>query len=118
MKVTLKSNFQSLLKGSNDWNALISVLLKFEKPKAAKKLIRVPTTQPLAANRPAFLLLPIMKTSAEEDKSEPNRVLDRIALLANALVKVNFLEMWREIAASIPACERSAGILELEEIIY
>jgi hypothetical protein len=47
MKVTLQSNFQSLLKGSKEWNALISILLKFEKPKATKKSFRVPTTQPL-----------------------------------------------------------------------
>jgi hypothetical protein len=118
MKVTLQSNFQSLLKGSKEWNALISILLKFEKPKATKKSFRVPTTQPLVANGPPSLLLPAVKTSAEEDKSEPNRVLDRIALLASALVDPNLLEMWRDIAAPIPACERPAGILELEEFIY
>jgi hypothetical protein len=73
MKVTLQSNFQSLLKGSKEWNALMSVLLKLEKPKATKKSFRVPTTQPLVANGPASLVLSTQKTSAEEDKSEPNR---------------------------------------------
>jgi hypothetical protein len=116
MKVTLQSNFQSLLKGSKEWNALISVLLKFEKPKATKKLFRVPTVKPSVANVPSSLLLPTVKTSAEEEKPEPNRVLDRIALLASALVDPNLLEMWRDIAAPIPASERPAGILELEEI--
>ena len=95
MKVTLQSNFQSLLKGSKEWNALISVLLKFEKPKATKKLFRVPTVKPSVANVPSSLLLPTVKTSAEEEKPEPNRVLDRIALLASALVDPNRLHLRR-----------------------
>jgi hypothetical protein len=38
-------------------------------------------------------------------------------VLASALVDLNLLEMRRDIAAPIPACERPAGILELEEFI-
>lgn len=52
----------------------------------------------------------------EENKSyeaaETNRLVDRIALLSCALVDPILLEMWTDIAAPIPACERPAGTFE------
>ena len=101
IKAALQSAFSAVVKESDEWNSLVMVILKHEKTKKNTKrnssLLTATSTAPLPVEVP------------EEDDTDKNRLVDRVALLACALIDADLLDMWTEISAPIPVSERPAG---------
>ena len=101
IKEDLRSAFSAVLKDSDEWKSLVMVILKLEKPKKSVKRNLSVMTAAAIVTQPVEL--------PEEDDSEKNRIVDRVALLACALTDADLLDMWTDISAPIPASERPAG---------
>ena len=101
IKAALQSAFSAVVKESDEWNSLVMVILKHEKTKKNAKR----NSSLLTATSTAKLLVEV----PEEDDADKNRLVDRVALLACALIDADLLDMWTEISAPIPVSERPAG---------
>lgn len=148
LKNSMKEAFQNFPKGSREWNVLITILLKVEKPKktsvkrnssslpTSETVLPAPSTREIdgsllrvesiveqsavitqgkstvprrTGNLSAQSVTIKTSDNPPSEATESNRLVDRIALLACALVDPLLLDMWTDIAAPIPACERPAG---------
>ena len=101
VKIDLESAFAAVVRDSNEWKSLLTVILKQEKPKKIAKRYLSLLTATAAVAQPVEL--------PEEDEADKNRLVDRVALLACALVDAELLDMWTDISAAIPASERPSG---------
>ena len=101
MKTDLQSAFAAVVKESEEWKSLVTVILRHEKPKKSVKRNSSLLTVAATVTQPAEL--------PDEEDGDKNRTVDRVALLACGLIDADLLDMWTDISAPIPASERPAG---------
>ena len=85
VKTDLESAFAAVVRDSNEWRSLLTVILKQEKPKKNEKRNLSLLTATAAVAQPVEL--------PEEDVADKNRLVDRVALLACARPQLEFVKL-------------------------
>jgi hypothetical protein len=101
VKAQVLESFAKVVKGTVDWNSLTALVMKQDKKKTSVLKRNISSVVPVVAE---------ISSTIDTDSNEKDRIVDRVALLACALVDPNLLNMWTDIAAPIPVAERPAGI--------
>ena len=85
VKTDLESAFAAVVRDSNEWRSLLTVILKQEKPKKNEKRNLSLLTATAAVAQPVEL--------PEEDEADKNRLVDRVALLACTRPQLEFVKL-------------------------